>query len=326
MLESKKTSQKKIAKTIESYKCNHQRPRELYEPIDYILSLGGKRLRPLLVLMGCDVFDGDINKALPCALSIEYFHNFTLMHDDIMDKAPLRRGKPTVHNEWNENIGILSGDAMLIKSYQYFEELPNKQFKKVLQLFNRTALQICEGQQYDINFETLQKVPIEEYIKMITYKTAVLLGCALQIGAIIAETKDTECTKIYNFGLQLGIAFQLQDDLLDVYANKAKFGKQIAGDILENKKTFLFLKALELADEKIKDQLLHWFSIKEFNPEEKINAVTQIYNQLHIPKHIQPEIDMYYQKAIDNLNDIEVKDERKIALKQLANIIMKREY
>jgi geranylgeranyl diphosphate synthase type II len=225
-----------------SYLDNQNRTREpknLYEPIDYILRLGGKRMRPVLTLMATEVFDVDFRKALPAATAVEVFHNFSLVHDDIMDDAPLRRGKETVHEKWNLNTGILSGDAMLILAYQYFESYEPTIFRDLAKLFSKTAIEVCEGQQYDVDFETRDDVTISEYIKMIEYKTAVLVGAAMKMGAIIAETSEEHANLIYDFGLNLGIAFQLQDDYLDCFGNPETFGKQVGGDIIENKKTYL---------------------------------------------------------------------------------------
>jgi len=222
-------------------------PYNLYEPISYILELGGKRLRPVLTLLTTALFDGNYKNALDAALAIEVFHNFSLVHDDIMDDAPLRRGKTTVHEKWDINTGILSGDAMLINSYQYFESYPNEEFKKLVQLFSKTAIEVCEGQQYDIDFETRDDVTIAEYLKMVEFKTAVLVASAMKMGAIIANTSEENQDLVYEFGRNLGIAFQLQDDYLDAFGDPKTFGKQVGGDIIENKKTFLFLKALVLS-------------------------------------------------------------------------------
>ncbi len=228
-------------------------PKNLYDPIDYIMALGGKRMRPILVLMSCDLFDGDISEAMEAALSIEMFHNFTLIHDDIMDSADLRRGKETVHKKWDLNTAILSGDALMIQSNQRLEYYEGKIFKELISLYNKTALEVCEGQQMDMDFETLQQVGLDAYLKMISYKTAVLVGASLKMGAIICEASPEDQTRIYNFGLNLGIAFQLQDDYLDTFGEE-DFGKKIGGDIIEGKKTFLYIKALELADPNDKEQ------------------------------------------------------------------------
>ena len=222
---------------------SHKEPRQLYDPIKYILSLGGKRIRPALTLMVCDFFGTDYKKAMSAALAVELFHNFSLIHDDIMDNAPLRRGKRTVHEKWDVNTAILSGDAMLILAYQFFEKYEPQMFQELAKLFSETALQVCEGQQHDMDFETRDDVTVVEYIKMIDHKTAVLLGAAMKMGAIVAEASESDKDKIYQFGRNLGIAFQLQDDYLDVFGNPETFGKQVGGDIISNKKTFLYLMA-----------------------------------------------------------------------------------
>src|ERR1700744_2113013 len=240
-------------------------PADLYEPIKYILSLGGKRMRPALLLMACDLFGGDINKAISSALAIEVFHNFTLMHDDIMDNAPLRRGKVTVHERWNPNVGILSGDVMLIEGYKLMMQVDEHLLRPILNIFNETAVGVCEGQQIDMEFETRHDVGIEEYINMIRLKTAVVLGGALKIGAIIGGASTEDAALLHTFGEQLGIAFQLQDDILDVYGNPEKFGKQVGGDIISNKKTYLLIKALERADKKQREELDNLLSLKHFD-------------------------------------------------------------
>nr|MBP6585470.1 polyprenyl synthetase family protein [Flavobacterium sp.] len=250
-------------------------PKNLYEPIDYILGLGGKRMRPVLTLMAAEVFDTNFEKALPAATAVEVFHNFSLVHDDIMDDAPLRRGKVTVHEKWNLNTGILSGDAMLILAYQYFENYEPAIFKELAKLFSKTALEVCEGQQYDVDFETRDDVTISDYLKMIEYKTAVLVGAAMKMGAIIAETSEENANYIYDFGLNLGIAFQLQDDYLDCFGDPETFGKQVGGDIIENKKTYLYLKAIEFAQAEERDQLLHLYSIQPEDNSDKIDSVKE---------------------------------------------------
>ena len=229
-------------------KIKEQEPKNLYDPINYILQLGGKRLRPVLTLMATAIFESDYKKALDAALAVEVFHNFSLVHDDIMDDAPLRRGQDTVHEKWDVNTGILSGDAMLINAYQLFENYEGETFRELAKLFSKTAIEVCEGQQYDVDFETRDDVRLPEYLKMIEYKTAVLVGAALKMGAIVAETTKTNCDRIYEFGRDLGIAFQLQDDYLDAFGDPKTFGKQVGGDIIENKKTFLYLTALEKLD------------------------------------------------------------------------------
>src|ERR1700744_4593765 len=249
-------------------------PAALYEPISYILSIGGKRMRPALLLMACDLFDGDINLALPPALAIEVFHNFTLMHDDIMDKAPLRRGQTTVHERWNQNVAILSGDVMLIEGYKLMMQVPDHQLRQILDIFNNTAVAVCEGQQFDMEFEERQTIDIDQYIEMIRLKTAVVLGGALKIGALIggAGLKDAEL--LCEFGEHLGVAFQLQDDILDVYGDPIKFGKQVGGDIISNKKTYLLIKALESATDHRAVELKKLLTDKHFDSAEKVRAVT----------------------------------------------------
>src|SRR6202012_116375 len=257
-------------------------PGQLYEPISYILSLGGKRMRPALLLMACELFGGDVNKAISPALAIEVFHNFTLMHDDIMDNAPIRRGKTPVHERWNKNVAILSGDVMLIEGYKLMMQVDNSILRHVMDIFNETAVGVCEGQQLDMEFETRNNVSIDEYINMIRLKTAVVLGGALKIGAIIGGASANDADLIHTFGEQLGIAFQLQDDILDVYGNPEKFGKLVGGDIISNKKTYLLLKALELADSRQSTELNKWLTNSNTDPKDKVTAVTELYNQLQI--------------------------------------------
>src|SRR6201986_1517003 len=262
-------------------------PAKLEEPIKYILSLGGKRLRPALLLMACDLFGGDINKAIPPALAIEVFHNFTLMHDDIMDNAPLRRGKTTVHERWNPNVGILSGDVMLIEGYKLMMQVDNSILRRILDIFNTTAVGVCEGQQIDMEFETRDVVDINEYINMIRLKTAVVLGGALKIGALIGGAPEKDATLLSDFGVQLGVAFQLQDDILDVYGDPEKFGKQVGGDIISNKKTYLLIKALELAKGEQADELNAFLSSTHLDNTEKVAGVTRIYNNLDIRQYAE---------------------------------------
>ncbi len=301
-------------------KSVEREPQNLYRPINYILNLGGKRLRPILVLMGCDLFGGVTQKALDAALAMEMFHNFSLIHDDIMDKAPIRRGYPTVHNKWDLNTGILSGDAMLILANTFFNSYTGETYKDLQQLFNTTALEVCEGQQYDMDFETQESVPLESYLKMITFKTAVLLAASLKMGAIIAQADEKNMQNIYNFGLNLGIAFQLQDDYLDVYAT-ADFGKQQAGDILENKKTFLFIKTLELANDEDKRLLLKLYAPKNDIPN-KVERVTNLFNKYKMPHFLQKEIEFYTQKSLDNLKNLSLNDGAKKVLKDFSRDLM----
>ena len=302
-------------------------PKELYQPIEYIMSLGGKRMRPVFVFLGCDAFNGDVTKALHPAIAIELFHNFTLMHDDIMDNAPLRRNKPTVHKKWNENIAILSGDALLVKAYQElckdnFDVLP-----QLMNVFNETGLMVCEGQQMDMNFEKLQKVSIPQYLKMIELKTAVLLACSLKIGALVGGATEKSAQQLYNFGKHIGIAFQLQDDILDVYAESEKFGKQKGGDIISNKKTYLFLKAIEMAESNkyMKEELHQWINAPHFEPKEKVEAITSIFNFLNIKKLAQKEMQKHFNVALTFLDKLEIDNSKKQNLINIANNLMARE-
>ena len=268
-------------------------PKNLYEPIDYILQLSGKRIRPILTLMSADILSGDFKKALPAALAVEVFHNFTLVHDDIMDDAPLRRGKQTVHEKWNLNTGVLSGDAMLILAYQYFENYEAGTFQKLAKLFSKTALEVCDGQQLDIDFETRNDVTIAEYINMIRLKTSVLVAAALKMGAIVAKAPDKDANLLYEYGLNLGLAFQLQDDYLDTFGDPETFGKQVGGDIIENKKTYLFLKAMELANNDDKQKLQFFYKQKLEENSIKIDEVTRIFERCDIPGLIQKLIQDY---------------------------------
>jgi len=300
-------------------------PNNLYEPIRYILSLGGKRLRPVLTLMAAEIFESDCKKALAAATAVEVFHNFSLIHDDIMDSAPLRRGNETVHEKWNINTGILSGDAMLILAYQYFEGYEPRTFRELAQLFSKTALEVCEGQQYDIDFETRDDVTIPEYLKMIEYKTAVLVGAAMKMGAIVAQTSEENGNLIYDFGLNLGIAFQLQDDYLDAFGNPETFGKQVGGDIIENKKTYLYLKAMEFASGNEKEQLLHLFSIQPNDNTDKINSVKGIFNQTGATQATQQAIEHYTFKALQTLEKMDIGTDKKEILKAFAQKLMNRD-
>tara|TARA_B100001248_G_C27368034_1_gene450100 strand:+ start:527 stop:1492 length:966 start_codon:yes stop_codon:yes gene_type:complete len=297
-------------------------PVDLYSPIEYILSLGGKRMRPILLLLAHQLFDEDIQKAIKPSLAIEVFHNFTLLHDDIMDKAPVRRGKETVHTKWNENVAILSGDAMLIQSYQYLCDLPSDQLKRCLVVFNEMALQVCEGQQYDMDFTIQAEVDMESYLQMIECKTAVLLGAALKIGAIIAGSTEKQADALYEFGRNIGLAFQLKDDMLDVFGDKQTFGKQVGGDIIANKKTFLYLKALSLSEGKQKMELVNLYSSESLNDSEKVERVKYIYASMDIQKHINILIDDYYSKAMKSLNSI---NSDLSELELFASLLKKRE-
>ena len=299
-------------------------PSNLYEPIRYILSLGGKRLRPVLTLMASEVFDTDCKKALAAATAVEVFHNFSLIHDDIMDDAPLRRGNETVHEKWDINTGILSGDAMLILAYQYFEEYEPSIFRELAKLFSKTALEVCEGQQYDVDFETRDDVTIPEYLKMIEYKTAVLVGAAMKMGAIVAQTSEENANLIYDFGLNLGLAFQLQDDYLDAFGDPKTFGKQVGGDIIENKKTYLYLKALEFASEDKRKQLTHLFSIQPDDNTNKIDSVKEIFDSTGASAATKKAIKEYTLKAFEILQKLNVSDDKKEKLQSLGEDLMGR--
>ncbi|AUC13665.1 polyprenyl synthetase [Tenacibaculum sp. SZ-18] len=302
----------------------NREPKNLYEPVDYILQLGGKRLRPLLTLIACDVVSNSYEKALPAAMAVETFHNFTLIHDDIMDEAPLRRGKETVHAKWDVNTGILSGDAMLILAYQYFENYEPVVFQKLAKLFSKTALEVCDGQQLDVDFETRNNVTIPEYIKMITLKTSVLVAAALKMGAIVAEASEEQANGLYNFGLNLGIAFQLQDDYLDTFGNPETFGKQIGGDIIENKKTFLYLKCLELANDVDKDKLEFFYNQKLDDNSDKIAEVTRIFEQNDIPVLTQNLIMEYTNKSFEDLQMLNISESAKESLISFGKNLMTR--
>jgi geranylgeranyl diphosphate synthase type II len=299
-------------------------PINLYQPVDYILGLGGKRLRPVLTLMATDIFNGDYKKALNAALSIEVFHNFSLVHDDIMDDAPLRRGKKTVHEKWDINTGILSGDAMLIMAYQLFENYEATTFQDLAKLFSKTAIEVCEGQQYDVDFETRTDVTIPEYLKMIEYKTAVLVGAAMKMGAIVANASKADQNSIYEFGKNLGIAFQLQDDYLDAFGDPKTFGKQVGGDIIENKKTYLYLKALEFSDKRDKKELTQLFSSNPEDLNTKIQMAKQFFESTGSANATKQAIKAYTKKAFSGLEPLAISKEKKQLLKTFGNNLMNR--
>lgn len=299
-------------------------PKNLYQPITYILNLGGKRLRPILALMSADIFGADYKKAIPAAMAVEVFHNFSLVHDDIMDDAPLRRGKETVHEKWDINTGILSGDAMLIEAYRFLEMYDGSQYKKLNSLFSITALQVCEGQQYDVDFETRDDVTIPEYLKMIEYKTAVLVAAAMKMGAVIAETTVENEDLIYDFGKNLGIAFQLQDDYLDAFGDPKTFGKQVGGDIIENKKTYLYLKALELSSKAEQNSLDQLFSIQPTNTDDKVATVKAIFQESKADVATTKAIEEYTNKAFSVLEKLAISLDKKEALKQFGLWLMTR--
>ncbi len=299
-------------------------PKNLYQPIDYILQLGGKRLRPVLTLLTADIFDVDYKLALPAAMAVEVFHNFSLIHDDIMDDAPLRRGQVTVHEKWNINTGILSGDAMLILAYQYFENYQPKTFQKLAKLFSKTALEVCEGQQYDVDFEIRNDVTIPEYLKMIEYKTAVLVAAAMKMGAIVAQTSKENANLIYDFGLNLGLAFQLQDDYLDAFGDPETFGKRVGGDVIENKKTYLYLKALAFSKPEEKAVLEQLFSVQLEDNEYKIETVKEIFNSTGAAQATQKTIEDYTLKAFKILEKIKISNDKKAVLKDFGENLMNR--
>ena len=308
---------------LEEKKVNKE-PKNLYDPINYILELGGKRMRPVLTLMTAEIFDAKFKKALPAALAVEVFHNFSLIHDDIMDDAPLRRGKVTVHEKWDINTGILSGDAMLILAYQNFEQYQPKIFRKLAKLFSKTALEVCEGQQWDVDFEKRTDVSIPEYLQMIEYKTAVLVAAAMKMGAIIAETSKETANLIYEFGINLGLAFQLQDDYLDAFGDPKTFGKQVGGDIIENKKTYLYLKAMEFASDAEQAELLQLFSIQPEDTTEKIKSAKAIFNSSGASQATQLAIQEYTLKAFETLDKIDLNKEKKAILKNFGENLMER--
>ena len=305
-------------------KTEIKEPKNLYEPITYILSLGGKRLRPVLVLMATDIFGTDYKVAMDAALAIEVFHNFSLVHDDIMDDAPLRRGKTTVHEKWDINTGILSGDAMLITAYQLFENYDGQMFRSLAQLFSKTAIEVCEGQQYDVDFETRDDVILPEYLKMIEYKTAVLVAAALKMGAIVAKASEEEQQKIYDFGCYLGIAFQLQDDYLDAFGDSKTFGKQIGGDIIENKKTYLYLKAMESGTIEHQKELTDMFSIRLDDSSGKIARIKAIFKETGAAEETTQAIGKYTEHAFEVLEKLKISAEKKKVLHDFGLNLMKR--
>lgn len=322
--------QERITAELEKFtkQVETQHPKELYLPVNYILSLGGKRMRPALVLAGCDLFGGNIEKAVHAALAIEVFHNFTLVHDDIMDKAPLRRNKPTVHKKWDEGIAILSGDAMLVQAYQLICKTDPVALSSVLDVFSATAIQVCEGQQLDMNYEKAHKISLPQYLHMINLKTAVLLGASLKTGAIIGGAMPEDAQRLYDFGTNMGLAFQLQDDILDVYGDEERFGKQRGGDIISNKKTWMLIKALELTvgNRYMAEELQQWLFAPDFDPQEKVKAVTSIYDFLGVKKLAEKEMMKFHDKALKQLDGIPVSDEKKQPLVAFAESLMVREH
>ncbi len=298
-------------------------PSNLYDPIKYFLSLGGKRIRPVLCMIGYKLFDDDYKNAIPQAIAIELFHNFSLIHDDIMDQAPLRRGKETVHQKWNQNIGILSGDSIMIKSYDYLIQAPPQYLPELLCVFNTTAKEICEGQQMDLDFETQEDITVADYIEMIRLKTAVLLGCSLKLGAIRGGGSKEDQDNLYKFGESLGISFQIQDDIMDVYADPDKFGKTVGGDIICNKKTLLMLRLQEMASQEDKLLLESYFELTD--ADEKIEKVKALYEKYNIKEIATKEMMDYYNSGIEALNSVSIDQEKKAPLKEIAEFLIQRE-
>lgn len=300
-------------------------PLELFTPMTYALSVGGKRLRPVMTLLASEMYGGDLQYTLKPAIGIEIFHNFTLLHDDVMDKASIRRGKPTVHKKWNDNVAILSGDAMSIKAYQYIVDIDNKHVRQILNTFNDTALEVCKGQQLDMDFEEKDTVPISDYMQMIYFKTAVLFACSLKMGAILADAPEKEYNQLYDLGINLGMAFQLQDDYLDVYGNIKIFGKNIGGDILAKKKTFLLLTAFERANESQKNTLHDLLNNDKISAQIKIKEITEIYNELKVREYTNDKINEYLSKCKKNLSQLEIPEDKKGVLKILISKLENRD-
>ena len=301
-----------------------RKPKSLYDPIEYVLAAGGKRIRPSFVLMAYNLFHDDVDRILPVATALETYHNYTLLHDDLMDKADMRRGRPTVHKKWDDNTAILSGDTMLVLAYEHLAKCDTKYLKPALDLFTETALEVSEGQQFDMEFETRNDVAEEEYIEMIRLKTSVLLACALKMGAVVAGASDADANALYAFGEKVGLAFQLQDDLLDVYGDPKVFGKAIGGDITSNKKTFMLINAFNKADAETRAELERWTTATEFDPAEKIAAVTEIYNRLGIDKLAEQRIKEYFEQSRQHLDELSVSDDRKAVLREYTERMMNR--
>ena len=316
--------QKLIEEEIRNLSLPEQ-PSELYDPIRYMLTLGGKRIRPVLVLMSCEMFDGNISNAIHPAIGIEVFHNFTLLHDDIMDKAPLRRSKPTVHTRWNTDVAILSGDTMFVQACQLMLKTDQTCALPMMRHFLETAVKVCEGQQWDMSYQTAPKVSIPEYLNMIELKTAVLLASSLKCGAMIAKATEEDQQHIYDFGKNLGIAFQLHDDILDVYGDEQKVGKQTGGDIIANKKTYLLLKAQEVGTKDQQEELAHWLTVEKFDQNEKVKAVKNIFEKVRVKELSKEVMEQYFNKAIEAFDKISVASEKKSIVESLAETLMIRE-
>jgi geranylgeranyl diphosphate synthase type II len=313
----------KVKEYIADITYNHE-PSELYEPIEYIMSLGGKRIRPVIALMSCEMFGEKYEKAIDAAVGMEMFHNFTLVHDDIMDRANVRRGEPTVHVKWDENRALLSGDAMIILANKMMLDVDDDVLREVMDLYNETGIKVCDGQQYDMNFESRDVIQMDEYLRMIELKTAKLIAGCLRLGAVVAKTTEKNKSLIEDFGMNLGISFQIEDDLLDSFGDFESFGKKIGGDILINKKTFLLVKSMELADESKLKEINYWLNQKDYNPNEKINAILEIYNQYNIKEIALKESTLYFDKAMKSLADIEVHESKKEELKKFAYKLIRR--
>ncbi len=301
------------------------KPKELYEPITYTLGFGGKRIRPVLTLMACELFSGVASTAIPQAIAIELFHNFTLIHDDIMDNAPIRRGKKTVYKKWNSNIAILSGDTLFALAYHYAQQADKEILSNILNVFNQTAIEVCEGQQFDLNYETNNHVSVDDYINMIRLKTGVLFGASLKIGALIGGASASDADNLYNYGVNIGLGFQLKDDLLDTFGDEKIFGKKTGGDILTNKKTFLYLKALECSNENTRKKLIELYNTDHQNPNEKIDLVKTVFNQLSVDLVTSEEIEKYYVKGMEFLNKIDINEENKEILRDIASKMILRD-
>ena len=317
-------AQKLIERHLENIRFPEQ-PAELYDPVRYILSIGGKRIRPALTLLACDMFAGSVDSALNPAIAIEIFHNFTLLHDDIMDRSELRRGNETVHIKWNENVAILSGDVMSILASSYMNGAPGAVLRNVNSVFHRTAMEVCEGQQMDMNFEKKLMVEEGEYLRMIELKTAVLIAASLKIGAMLGGAAEKDAEQLYDFGRDLGVAFQLQDDLLDAYGDPEAFGKKPGMDIVDNKKTILMITALRDADEEAKNSLIKWLNVKEFDPEEKVREVLGIFDSLNVRKKVEQITQDYYKTSVESLDKLNTPKERKSELYAFARYLMERE-
>jgi len=301
-------------------------PKSLYDPVRYVLSLGGKRIRPVLMLLGYNLYKEQPQDIMMQALALETYHNYTLLHDDLMDNADLRRGHQTVHKRWDANTAILSGDSMLVLAYQRMQQCDAKHLPQVMELFSETALEIGEGQQYDMDFETRNDVAEEEYIEMIRLKTSVLLACALKIGAILGDASDSDANLLYKFGEQIGLAFQLQDDLLDVYGDEKVFGKAIGGDITSNKKTYMLINAINRANPQQREELMRWVNATDFDRQEKIAAVTRLYDEIGIRELCEEKIRHYFEEGKKYLEQVSVSSDRKEQLRQYTAEMMNRQY